>query len=314
MEKQAVATRANQQQQVGKPWVDNFGRERIPRATSIADDGTVTHGAGALGGIEAMCKARAEALDRIGPEGRARLDAAYAEWNQAIDNDPVIQAERDRARAARERGEPVKFDITARAEMLKRVAFERQGLTIRTPVSHAGVKLRLGSTGRAPREARNDHRRGSRRGGRATSSSSDDPDPEPEPAERRCENQRCSADVSHLHSLRRYCDDACQQQAYRDRHLVDQLETLAGTTTFRISCRCRPRGEFVVENICFACGRPRGPVTLKWERDPAPPARSFVNAHAPKRRNLRLGDRKRKPVTDEHGNRISVPKPEAVVA
>jgi hypothetical protein len=56
------------------------------------------------------------------------------------------------------------------------------------------------TNGHAPREARNDRPRGSkRRGERSKSSSSDDPDPEPEPAERRlCGNKRCQADISHL--------------------------------------------------------------------------------------------------------------------
>jgi hypothetical protein len=147
--------------------------------------------------------------------------------------------------------------------------------------------------GRAPREARNQRRRGSRRGERSSSSSSDDPDPDPEPAERRlCQNKRCQTDISHLRPDARYCDNngACKQAAWRDRQTIKRLDDLEGTVTFGVSCKCRPKHGLVIGGVCLPCGRPRGSVTLEWERDPAPQARSFVTTHALKRRNSRLGD------------------------
>jgi hypothetical protein len=154
------------------------------------------------------------------------------------------------------------------------------------------------TNGHAPREARNDRPRGSkRRGERSKSSSSDDPDPEPEPAERRlCGNKRCQADISHLRPDARYCDNdgACKQAAYRDRLTVAELDRVQGTVTTKISCRCDPTPELVDEGVCLLCGRQRGPVTLEWERDPAPPARAFATTRAPKQRNPRLGDGKRR--------------------
>jgi hypothetical protein len=212
------------QQQVGKPWVDKFGRRRVPSQTFVDDRGKVTY-------------------------GQAAIAAMTAHIN-------VVQLKR------------------------------REALRLLAPAN-----------GHAPREARNDRVRGSKRGERSTSSSSDDPDPEPAPAERRCENERCGADLSGQHALRRYCDDACQQQAYRDRQLAAQLDALTGTRTFRVSCRCRPKRALVVDGCCFHCGRPRGAVTLAWEREPAAHARSFVFTHALKRKPPRLGDRKRRPVT-----------------
>jgi hypothetical protein len=49
----------------------------------------------------------------------------------------------------------------------------------RSRVQHLRATTVTQPTGRAPREARNDRHRGSRRGQRATSSSSDDPEPHP---------------------------------------------------------------------------------------------------------------------------------------
>ena len=152
------------------------------------------------------------------------------------------------------------------------------------------------SSGRAPREATNARQRGSRRGERSTSSSSDDPGPDPEPPERRlCENKRCEADITHRPALARYCDDACQQEAYRDRLTHEHLDELNGTVAVGISCKCAPKGHLVIGGMCFSCGHPRGVVTRGWLDDNMR-ARSFVSSRAPARRNPRLGDRKRKPV------------------
>lgn len=65
----------------------------------------------------------------------------------------------------------------------------------------------------------------------------------------------------------------------------------------KLSCGCVPEGELVVGNVCFACGRPRGLVTMGWERGGPIRARSFVTTHPPKRRKPRLGDRRHKPIT-----------------
>ena len=126
------------------------------------------------------------------------------------------------------------------------------------------------STGRAPREASNARHRGSRRGERSTSSSSDDPGPDPEPPARRlCGNQRCQADISHLHTLAEFCDNrgACKQQAYRDRLTAQHLDEVAGTPAVGVSCRCAPAGHIVIGGVCFHCGRPRGTVTRGWLGD-----------------------------------------------
>jgi hypothetical protein len=131
-------------------------------------------------------------------------------------------------------------------------------------------------SGRAPREARNGRRRGSRRGERATSSSSDDPD-DPEPPERRlCENTRCERDISHRPALARYCDDACQQEAYRDRRTIELLDEMSGTIAKGLSCICEPQHNLIEHDHCLKCSYPRGVVTRGWVTDPAPSTRSFV--------------------------------------
>ena len=100
---------------------------------------------------------------------------------------------------------------------------------------------------------------------RSSERSGDSGDPDEEPV-RLCANARCRADISHLHVLAEYCDNggACKQAAYRDRQVLDYLDAVAGTTTTAISCRCEPRGQLVVDGVCFPCGRPRGAVTREW--------------------------------------------------
>jgi hypothetical protein len=118
-------------------------------------------------------------------------------------------------------------------------------------------------------------RRGSRRGDRSAASSSDDPDPDPEPAERRlCENQQCETDISHLHTLRRYCNDACQQQALRDRRTLELLDELVGTVAEGLACVCEPRpGDQHKHNVvelghCLKCGYSRTKVMREWVLGP----------------------------------------------
>jgi hypothetical protein len=77
--------------------------------------------------------------------------------------------------------------------------------------------LRGVSRGHAPREARNDHHRGSRRGDRATSSSSDDPDPEP-PAARPC---ACGCGRPRRPGSN-YFDDECRKRHARERKRVQR--------------------------------------------------------------------------------------------
>ncbi len=145
------------------------------------------------------------------------------------------------------------------------------------------------ATGRAPREARNERRRGSRRGERSSASSSDDPDPDPEPAERRfCENERCQRDISRRHPLARYCDDACQQQAYRDRCLREVLDEISGTFTSVLSCGCDPQRNVLEPGHCYHCGKPRGIITREWVDDGGVPARSFVATRGLPQRDLRV--------------------------
>ncbi len=75
--------------------------------------------------------------------------------------------------------------------------------------------------GHAPREGQNEHRRGSRRGGRARSSSSDDPDgSDPEP--RTCE--WCGAPIDRLNVDARHCSDAHRARHHRARKKSEAKE------------------------------------------------------------------------------------------
>jgi hypothetical protein len=164
-------------------------------------------------------------------------------------------------------------------------------------------------TGRTPTTARARESHGSTngrvRGSRRTNSrpnappSSDDPSEPPPPEGRLCENKRCEADISHLRKDAKYCDNdnVWKQQAYRDRQTVEHLDELVGTVAVGLSCTCSPKRNVVVGGVCFHCGHPRGAVTRDWLDDDMR-ARSFVSSHAPKRRNPRYGDRKRKPVRE----------------
>jgi hypothetical protein len=128
------------------------------------------------------------------------------------------------------------------------------------------------ANGHAPREARNDRHRGSRRGERAKSSSSDDPDPE-SPAARHC---ACGCGRPRQPGKgRNYFDDECKRrharerkrnQRARDREDPDRVveRRLEQFTLAEIEakpCRC---GGLAVPDIdgtptCLACGRRRGP-------------------------------------------------------
>lgn len=162
---------------------------------------------------------------------------------------------------------------------------------VREPVSRA-----------RPRERREHRSPGPSRAG-----PDDDDGPSSGPAERRlCENTRCEKDISQRHPAAHYCNDACQQQAYRDRQRDAHLDELVGTTTWEFSCKHDddhevPHG-WAPDGVCFKCGRVRGAVTRGWLGDGPSEHGSVVNAPAPKRKSPRLGDGSRKLVyTDEHG-------------
>jgi hypothetical protein len=133
----------------------------------------------------------------------------------------------------------------------------------RTPTSRPRV--------RAPREAGNDRRRGSRRGERATSSSSDDPDPEP-PAARPCacgcgrprQPGKGQNYFDPVECKRRHARERKRTQRARDRDEPNRIveRRLPGLTLADLPTKCRPGcgGEAVYEDpegaiVCVACGR-----------------------------------------------------------
>jgi hypothetical protein len=155
--------------------------------------------------------------------------------------------------------------------------------------------------GRAPREAHNDHQRGSRRGARASSSSSDDPGDDGEssepPPRRYCENERCQADITHLGTLARYCANAgaCKQQAYRGRRTLEHLDEISGTTAEGLSCVCEPQRSTLEPGHYHQCGYTRGVVTREWVTERGASSRQLVVLGSA-RHKPRCGDGKRKPV------------------
>jgi hypothetical protein len=202
----------------------------------------------------------------------------------------------------------------------------------RTRELRAARELRVArERGRAPREARNDRRRGSRRGERATASSSDDPDPEP--AARPC---ACGCGRPRRPELPRpardYFSDECGRRHARDRqaksrhtkrarvlaerpgvdrHRRDPYEQLAPhefeALRKRVNEGCGCNGSRLLVDSpdhCSACGHETVPPQIATHGDRGEPARTFVNAPAPKRKTPRLGDGSRKlEFTDEHGER-----------
>jgi hypothetical protein len=127
------------------------------------------------------------------------------------------------------------------------------------------------ANGHAPREARNDRHRGSRRGERAKSSSSDDPEPEP-PAARPCAcgcghpRQQGDNYYDPVECKRRHARERKQKQRARDRDEPNRIveRRLPGLTLADLPTKCRPGcgGEAVYEDpegaiVCVACGRPK---------------------------------------------------------
>jgi hypothetical protein len=118
--------------------------------------------------------------------------------------------------------------------------------------------------------------------------SGDDSDSSEPPERRFCENERCQADITHLGTLARYCDNACKQQAWRDRRLVELLDEMVGTIEWRLSCKCQPKRNMLEPGHCHQCGYPRGVVTLGWVRERGPRAQSFVSTRGLPPRELRI--------------------------
>ena len=131
---------------------------------------------------------------------------------------------------------------------------------------------------------------------RASSPSRAGPDADPdesEPAERRlCENKRCERDISHRPSLSRYCNDACQQEAWRDRRTIAYLDEKVGTIAEGLSCTCAPRHgdtephSLVEHGHCTKCGYTRGVLTRAWVDDKGVGARPFVSTRGRQRQDF----------------------------
>lgn len=125
----------------------------------------------------------------------------------------------------------------------------------------------------APRERRECRTSSPSRAGPDDDSESSEP-----PRRRLCENPRCGADISHLHPLRKYCDNdgACKQAAYRDRQRDWNPDVPAGDPYFRfdpypprrfedlrkrIEDGCRCNGQHIADGEdrhCIKCGHRRG--------------------------------------------------------
>ena len=169
------------------------------------------------------------------------------------------------------------------------------------------------ATGRAPREARNDRHRGSRRttGSGSTSSGEDDPEPEP-PGARLCAECGQPVEPNSRGRPREYCK-GCSTPAARKRrerendrqHPERVVEREGEIWSLAPECSCGSEAaepDYVLGYYrCIPCGlkRPEPEARLldyRAGKNPLP-ARSFVPAHGLKKRNPRFGDYKRKPVT-----------------
>ena len=126
----------------------------------------------------------------------------------------------------------------------------------RTTTTPAAARTR--SQGRAPRAATNQHRRGSRRGERASSSSSDDPDPDPGP-HRTCECG-CGASLDHLRSDARSLNGTHRMRALR-RYEAERdeliLQPIAAAAITR-PCNACPHAATLPDEdgdpVCVSCG------------------------------------------------------------
>lgn len=157
------------------------------------------------------------------------------------------------------------------------------------------------SNGRAPREARNNRVRGSKRSRvrrsseRSGDSGSDDGEP---PPAREC--AWCGEPIDHLNADARYCGakHRVYAQRERDRQLPERVAARAaenGASGRAKPCRCWPQHDLVDRNVCVKCGRARGAVVVAWITEARDLRSRQLVTRAPARRNPRLGDGKRRP-------------------
>jgi hypothetical protein len=312
----------------GREQLDEDKAEKKGSADSVEDErvefylaaGHDRENAEAMAGADAICAAWTQAVESLGDEGRERLDNAYTESNEAIDADPENLAARNRAGEQHRRGERVQFDITKRAEEIRRHVFAAHARprTAPAPKTHAagtastangnGTVVRRAESSGAPRASSP----GSSRS-RSPSSSDDDPH-EAAPAERRCRNSRCGRLFSTQDRRRRYCDECspkAKDSAFRhrvgrdpltaDELDVDDLNLLAGTaadprTLCKRKCSREPYTGSA-NSVCHYCSKPRDGIRGFIDNDGLPRrAPSLVNVRNPKHGTLKR-KRRRYPVT-----------------
>jgi hypothetical protein len=154
--------------------------------------------------------------------------------------------------------------------------------------------------GRSPREARNDRRRGSRRGQRATSATRDGPDDdgessEPPPGGRLC-RCGCQASLAHKAPQARYLNDTHaatdRQRRKRER---DNAPSEDDIRLASVRCGCKPKRNPLEPGWCHQCGHPRDGVPVAWV--PAGPRSKQLLMRDLARRKWRTGDGKRRPLT-----------------
>ena len=154
---------------------------------------------------------------------------------------------------------------------------------------------------RAPREARNDRPRGSKRSSvRRSSERSGDSgseDGEPPPA-REC--AWCGDPIDHLNADARYCGTKHRvyAQRERDRQQPERVAARAaenGTAGWSRHCTCWPHHDLVDRGVCVKCGRARGTLAAAWITEARDLTSRQLVARAAARWNPRLGDGKRRP-------------------
>jgi hypothetical protein len=179
-------------------------------------------------------------------------------------------------------------DQRRRAERHKATALAFQAKVASGRVERAGQRTPAQPLPRRTPQARSP-RPSARRAACPTRGPPDDDGESSEPpAPRYCENARCEADISHRPVLARYCDDACQQEAWRDRKTIELLNEIVGTFTERLSCGCDPQRNTLESGHCWQCGKTRGVVTREWVDEKGAPARSFVVTRGLPQRKLKV--------------------------
>lgn len=211
---------------------------------------------------------------KILPNGKVLSE--YGGVSEFTDSDGTVHKEtpEDRLRrAGRHRAAALAFQAKVASGRLARAGLRTpdQPLPRRTPQA------------RTPRPAA---RRAA--GVRSGCDPGDDGESSEPPSPRYCENARCEADISHRPVLARYCDDACQQEAWRDRRTTALLDEIVGTFTERLSCGCDPQRNTLEPGHCWQCGKTRGVVTREWVDEKGAPARSFVVTRGLPQRKLKV--------------------------